>query len=139
MRQYETVFLIAPTLSEEEKEAVIDNMAEVVSNLKGKMMAKEEWGKRKLAYTIKKFEEAYYVLFHYEGKPEIPGELERRFKQSEAIIRYLTVKKEIRENIRLKRKAREVEKAASVSEQKKRVNPQAESSPEAPEKRIKEG
>jgi len=142
MRQYETVFLIAPTLSEEETEAIIDDMADVVSNLEGKMMAKEEWGKRKLAYPIKKFEEAYYVLFHYEGKPDIPTELERRFKQSEAIIRYLTVKKETRENIRLKRKARTGEKEAAVPEQEKekKEKPAPETPlPEAPEKRIKEG
>ena len=139
MRQYETVFLIAPSLSEEEIEAIIDDMADVVSNLKGKMMAKEEWGKRKLAYPIKKFEEAYYVLFHYQGKPDIPNELERRFKQSEAIIRYLTVKKETRENIRLKRKARTVEKETVAPEQEKEKPAPEAPPPEAPEKRIKEG
>ena len=142
MRQYETVFLIASTLSEEEREAIIGDMADVVSTLKGKMIAKEEWGKRKLAYPIKKFEEAYYVLFHYQGKPDIPTELERRFKQSEAIIRYLTVKKETRENIRLKRKVPIMEKEAVVPEpeKEKQKEPTSEApSPEAPEKRIKEG
>jgi small subunit ribosomal protein S6 len=54
----------------------------------------DKWGKLKLAYQIKKFEVAYYVFFLYKGEADIPSELERRFKQNEAVIRYLTVKKE---------------------------------------------
>jgi len=103
MRHYETVFLISPNLTEEETEGIINQMAEIISKKKGKMINKEEWGKRKLAYPIQKFDEAFYVLFQYEGKPEIPVELERQFKQSDAVIRYLTVKIEARENIRRKR------------------------------------
>ena len=97
MRQYETAFLIAPNLPEEDNEKLISQMAEVVSKKKGKMINVDEWGKRKLAYSIQKFEEAYYVFFLYEGNPSIPEELERRFKQTETIIRYLTVKNEITE------------------------------------------
>ncbi len=104
MRHYETVFLISPNLSEEETETLIQQMEEVVAEKKGKLINKDEWGKRRLAYPIQKFEEAFYVLFHYEGKSEIPDELERRFKQSDTILRYLTVKKEMRENIRGRKK-----------------------------------
>lgn len=104
MSQYETAFLISPNLEEEETEKVITQMAGVVSRKKGKMIKEDRWGKRKLAYPIKKFEEAFYVFFHYEGESAIPTELERRFKQSEAILRYLTVKKETLENVRKKRK-----------------------------------
>ncbi len=100
MRQYETVFLISPKLTEEETEGLIHQMEEVVSKKNGKLINKEEWGKRRLAYPIQKFDEAVYVLFHYEGKSEIPDELERRFKQSDTVIRYLTVKKDTRENVR---------------------------------------
>ncbi len=139
MRQYETVFLISPTLSEEETEAIIGKMAEVITKQKGKMITKEEWGKRKLAYAIKKFDEAFYVLFHYQGKPEIPAELERRFKQSEAIIRYLTVKKETRDNVRLKRKARSLEQEVVPSEEKKEEPTQEVTPKEAPETKVEEG
>ncbi len=104
MRHYETVFLISPNLSEEETESLVQQMEEVVAKKKGKLINKDEWGKRKLAYPIQKFEEAFYVLFHYEGKSEIPDELERRFKQSDTVLRYLTVKKEMRENIRGRKK-----------------------------------
>ena len=104
MGQYETAFLISPTLEEEETEKIITQMAEVISKKKGKMIKEDRWGKRRLAYQIKKHEEAFYVFFHYEGDPAIPNELERRFKQSEAILRFLTVTKETKENVRKKRK-----------------------------------
>lgn len=100
MRHYETVFLVSPNLSEEDTEALIKQMEDVVAKKKGKLIDKDEWGKRRLAYPIQKFEEAFYVLFHYEGTSEIPDELERRFKQSDTILRYLTVKKDLRENVR---------------------------------------
>ena len=104
MSQYETGFLISPNLAEEETEKVISQMAEIISKKKGKVIKEDRWGKRKLAYPIKKFDEAFYVFFHYEGDPKIPFELERRFKQTEAILRFLTVKKETKENVRKKRK-----------------------------------
>lgn len=104
MGQYETAFLISPTLEEEETEKIITQMAGVISKMKGKMIKEDRWGKRRLAYQIKKQEEAFYVFFHYEGESAIPNELERRFKQSEAILRFLTVKKESKENVRKKRK-----------------------------------
>jgi small subunit ribosomal protein S6 len=104
MGQYETAFLISPTLEEEETEKIITQMAEVISKKKGKMIKEDRWGKRRLAYQIKKHDEAFYVFFHYEGDSAIPNELERRFKQSEEILRFLTVKKESKENVRKKRK-----------------------------------
>lgn len=104
MRQYETAFLISPDVPEEETEKVILQMADIVSEKKGKMIKQDIWGKRKLAYPIQKFEEAFYVFFHYEGKPDIPAELERRFKQSETILRFFTIRKEPKENVRKKRR-----------------------------------
>ena len=125
MRQYETVFLISPKLTEEETEGLIHQMEEVVSEKKGKLINKEEWGKRRLAYPIQKFDEAVYVIFHYEGKSEIPDELERRFKQSDTIIRYLTVKKETRENVRGKKKRAPVKAEESFPKEEAPVEEEA--------------
>jgi small subunit ribosomal protein S6 len=118
MTQYETTFLLSPNLEEEETDKIIMQMVEVVSTKKGKMINEDRWGKRKLAYPIKKFEEAFYVFFLYEGDSDIPFELERRFKQSEAVLRYLTVKKEPKKSIRRNKKAvsRGKEREASQEE-----------------------
>ena len=103
MTQYETAFLISPNLEEEAIEKVISQMAEVVKK-KGKLINEDRWGKKRLAYPIQKFEEAFYVFFLYEADPTVPFELERRFKQTEAILRYLTIKKETKEKMRRKEK-----------------------------------
>ncbi len=120
MRQYETAFLIAPNLPEEDNEKLISQMAEVVSKKKGNMINVDEWGKRKLAYPIQKFEDAYYVFFLYEGDPSIPVELERRFKQTETIIRYMTVKNEIKESAKKRGRAptKRKRETAAVKEEK---------------------
>ena len=104
MRHYETAFLIAPNLPDEEVESLIDQMAAIVSKNKGKMEKIDNWGKKKTAYQIQKFSEAVYVFFHYIGEPDIPNELERQFKQKESVLRYLTLKKDMRENIRDRKK-----------------------------------
>jgi small subunit ribosomal protein S6 len=104
MKFYETGLLIAPNLSEEETELIIGQMAEIISQREGKLVKQERWGKRRMAYPIKKFSEAFYVFFHYEGKPDIPLELERRFKQTDTILRYLTLQKDTQEAGRRKRK-----------------------------------
>ncbi len=122
MRQYETGFLISPNLTEEETDKLILQMAEVVSQKKGKMLKEDRWGKRKLAYSINKFEEAFYVFFHYEGEHDVPSELERRFKQTDTILRYLTVKREPKENIKKRKKpvkAREKEAETPETEAEK--------------------
>ena len=115
MRQYETVFLISPNLEEEETTKIITQISGIISKEKGKLIQEDRWGKRRLAYPIKKFEEAFYVFFHYEGDSNIPFELERRFKQTEAILRFLTVKKETRENVRKKRKGIPAEEETATS------------------------
>jgi len=118
MRQYETAFLISPNVSEEETEKIILQMADIISKKKGKMIKQDVWGKRRLAYPIQKFEEAIYVFFHYEGEPGIPTELERRFKQTESVVRYLTVRKETKEVVREKKsEVREKKEEPPVSEE----------------------
>ncbi len=112
MRYYETAFLIAPTLSEEETEQFISEMEDVVKKKKGRMIHVDKWGKRKLAYSIKRNDSAFYVFFYYEGGPETYTELERQFKQKEAVIRYLTFKRD--EEPSFKEKEAKKEKKAKV-------------------------
>ncbi|UCC39379.1 MAG: 30S ribosomal protein S6 [Candidatus Aminicenantes bacterium] len=119
MRQYETAFLISPNMPEEEVEKFILQMAEIVSKKKGKMIKQDIWGKRKLAYPIQKFEEAVYVFFDYEGEPDISTELERRFKQTESVMRYLTVRKEVKKIVRKKKRKTRAEEEPPVLEEEK--------------------
>ncbi|MCX8159514.1 MAG: 30S ribosomal protein S6 [Candidatus Saccharicenans sp.] len=109
MNQYETGFIVAPNLPEEEASALINQLAEVISARNGRMIKKDLWGKRKLAYPIKRFSEGLYVFFTYEGAPAIPAELERRFKQTDAILRFITIKKDPRDTVKGKKKVKQAE------------------------------
>ena len=104
MKIYETGFLLAPNLSEDDTDRLINQMAEVISQREGRLIRQDRWGKRRMAYSIKRWSEAFYVFFHYEGKPDIPLELERRFKQTDSVLRYLTLQKEARDATRRRRK-----------------------------------
>jgi small subunit ribosomal protein S6 len=104
MKIYETGFLLAPNLSEDDTEKLIIQMADVIAQREGKLIKQEKWGKHRMAYSIKRWSEAYFVFFHYEGRPDIPLELERRFKQTDSVLRYLTLQKEAKEATRRKRK-----------------------------------
>jgi small subunit ribosomal protein S6 len=123
MQLYETGFLLAPNLSDEETEKLLSQMAEVVSQKK-----------RRLAYPIKRFGEAFYVFFHYEGRPDIPVELERRFKQSDAVLRYLTLKKDPQAALRRKKKKEPgAEDKAAPAQEAPESRSAAPAAPETPE------
>ncbi len=143
MRQYETAFLISPDQPEEDTEKIILQMADIVTKKKGTMVKQDIWGKRKLAYPIQKFEEAIYVFFLYEGKPDIPMELERRFKQTETILRFLTVRKETKKLVRKKKREVRKEEEPPVLEEEKveamDINQEEPSSEEQPEKEKQNG
>jgi small subunit ribosomal protein S6 len=105
MRQYETGFVLSPNLTEEAAQEFVLQMAEVISQKKGTMVKQQIWGKKRLAYPIKRFHEGIYVFFVYEGPGDASQELERRFKQTDAVIRFLTILKDPRDNVRRKKKA----------------------------------
>lgn len=135
MNQYETGFIIAPNLTEEETTALISQMAEVVTAKKGRMIKQDLWGKRKLAYSIKRFNEGFYVFFTYEGTPAVPAELERKFKQTDAILRFMTIKKDPRGMIKGKKKEKAVEATPVVESE---VQPEAKAEAEtAPTEEVK--
>jgi len=104
MKIYETGFILAPNLAEEETEQIILQMADIIAQREGQLVKQDRWGKRRLAYPIKKFSEGFYVFFQYEGRADIPLELERRFKQTDSVLRYLTLKREVKEAVRRKKK-----------------------------------
>jgi small subunit ribosomal protein S6 len=128
MKIYETGFLLAPNLSEDDTDKLINQMADVISQRDGRLTRQERWGKRRMAYSIKRWSEAFYVFFHYEGRPDIPLELERRFKQTDSVLRYLTLQKEAREATRRKRK-----KSAAAEPKEAPPEAPAEPRPAAPE------
>ncbi|MBI5182684.1 MAG: 30S ribosomal protein S6 [Nitrospirae bacterium] len=89
---YESIFIIKPTLSDEETEKVIQKMRDIITSGGGEVVNVENWGKKKLAYEIKKHKKGHYVLLHFKGEGPIVKELERNYRLSDLIIKFLTVK-----------------------------------------------
>ena len=92
MRNYEVVFVAAPTLSNEELEAFISHIQTVVDGKSGKVIKVDNWGKKSLAYKIKKYRDGYYVVLSLEGDGAMIAELERRFRVTDYVIRFISVR-----------------------------------------------
>jgi small subunit ribosomal protein S6 len=92
VRTYEVVFVAAPVLTSEELDAFIGHAKSVVEGKNGKIVKVDNWGKKPLAYKIKKFRDGYYVVLTVEGDGIAIAELERRFRVTDHIIRFLSVR-----------------------------------------------
>jgi small subunit ribosomal protein S6 len=92
MRHYETLYIVNPELDDENYKAVVDKFRDLIEKEKGVIVKLEEWGKQRLAYLVKKFDQGVYVLMDYCGGPGVTAELERDLKLDDRILKYQTVK-----------------------------------------------
>jgi small subunit ribosomal protein S6 len=96
---YETVFVLHPELAEEEVEADIQNIVGVLENGGSEVLRVDRGGKRRLAYVVQKQRYGYYNLIHFRAAPEALPPLERTYRLSERVIRYLTLRFEKEEQL----------------------------------------
>jgi small subunit ribosomal protein S6 len=94
MKKYETIYIIRPDLQEEAIKATIQKFADLIVEQGGQVDKVDEWGKRKMAYSIKDFREGYYVLMNFSANANAPQELERVYKITDDIIRYLIIRED---------------------------------------------
>ncbi|MBB5346424.1 30S ribosomal protein S6 [Desulfoprunum benzoelyticum] len=92
MRRYETVFILRPSQSEDEINAIIENTKNIILNEQGSIIDLDRWGMKKLAYTIKKEIQGQYVFCDFAGTPASVAEFERKFRIDDAVLKYLTIK-----------------------------------------------
>ena len=92
MRTYEALFIVAPNVEETDLESLITQFSEVLTNQGARVAKVDRMGRRRLAYTIQKFNEGYYVVLTIEGTGSELAELERRMRVTDAVIRYLTIR-----------------------------------------------
>ena len=89
---YETLFVVSGNLTEEDYKAVSEKFVTLI-NENATDVTVDEWGKRRLAYTINYITEGYYVLVSFKSETNFPLELERVLGLNESIIRYMTTTK----------------------------------------------
>jgi len=94
LRDYELVYILSPQLEAEALDAAIAKVNQNITGKGGSIASEDRWGKRKLAYPIKHFQEGTYVLLKFKMKPAFSKELETNLKITEEVLRHLLVKVE---------------------------------------------
>lgn len=93
MNNYESVIILDATAAEEATIAFGEKMKNLISE-NGELTNVEEWGKRTLAYEIKKHKEGYYILFTFVAKPDFISEFERILRLDEIVLKHIVIKKD---------------------------------------------
>ena len=91
LREYETLYVINPELTDDASNAVIDRLKGVIEKMNAELLREDRWGKRKLSFEVKKHGRGNYTLYHYIGPVGVVAELERTMRNLDEIIRFLTV------------------------------------------------
>jgi len=92
MNCYETLFVVKPTLTEEEIAATITKVKDVLAKEGAELVGTNDMGMRKLAYPVQKHDRGYYTILFYKAEGTIIKELERNLKISEDVIKFLSIK-----------------------------------------------
>jgi small subunit ribosomal protein S6 len=139
MRVYEELFIVKPDAPEEEVDAYIGQLKELITNGKGTVEKADKWGTRKLAYRVSKYNEGVYVLFQFSSSPELVKEVERRMRVTDMVIKFITVridektkKIEKRKKQRDKRAARKPPPPPMASPMQPAAGPSSPASPAMP-------
>ena len=91
-RRYETVFILPPDLEEGKRKEILDRLDGVVEKSGGIRVKREDWGVRRLAYTVNRHPKGHFYLLDYVGSAQVVAELERHMRMLESVLRFLTVK-----------------------------------------------
>ncbi|HEY7615311.1 MAG TPA: 30S ribosomal protein S6 [Terriglobales bacterium] len=116
-RTYELMFIVRPDMPEEEQDKLISTLESSVTTSGGTVKNVERMGKRRLAYTVRRFHEGIYLLLTVEGGGDLVHELERRLRVSEPVIKFLTV--------RVDEEQKRLEKIKKIREARRKAPPAA--------------
>ncbi len=91
-RTYELMFIVRPDMTEEDQDKLVSTLESSITSSGGVMKNFERMGKRRLAYTVRRFHDGIYLLLTVEGGGDLVHELERRLRVTEPVIKFLTVR-----------------------------------------------
>ncbi len=92
IREYETTYIIRPDVSDADADRIVDRVKKAIGEHSGKIVAVNNWGKRRLAYEINRNQKGIYVHWQYVGDNTCVAEVERHLRMLEPVLRFLTVK-----------------------------------------------
>ena len=94
-KKYDVIYIMEPNSSAEDLAAVSTKIEQIIADAKGSVLKKDDWGKRRLAYMVKKHREGHYVFYHLTMEPDTVAEIARNLRLIEKVIKYTIVKDEI--------------------------------------------
>jgi small subunit ribosomal protein S6 len=94
MQTYESIFIVRPTLSDEETNKLIEKMKGVLERSGASFLKLENWGKKKLAYEVKRERKGTFVYFNFRSPGNAISELERSYRLEDSVLKFLTVRLE---------------------------------------------
>jgi small subunit ribosomal protein S6 len=115
-RTYELMFIVRPDMTDEDLDKLVSTLGTAVTSSNGTVKSVEKMGKRRLAYTVRKFHEGVYVLLTVEGGGTVMHELERRLRVTEPVIKFLTV--------RIDEEQKRLDKVKALRDARKKVSAQ---------------
>jgi small subunit ribosomal protein S6 len=119
-RKYEVMFILRPDVVGEEADKLIAGFEATITKGNGKLVSSEKLGNRKLAYTVRKFNEGNYNLLTVEADGSLVAELERRLRVTEPVIKFITVRMDEEE-----KRINKIKKLRSTKIKQSTVNAQA--------------
>ena len=138
MKHYEVLFILKPTLTEDEIKERVDFVKEIITKNDGEVASVVEMGARKLAYTIDKYERGVYFVIYFTAPTSLIEELVRNLRYNEDVIRFLTVKYENKKEIAAWEKLSKGIKFSPAKTQRKPRKPRVEENIEASQKEEEE-
>ena len=90
-KEYETIYILRPDIDADSADRLGTRIAEVVTRENGKLTKVESWGRRRLAYDVKKHRRGVYILLKYLGSGRVVSEVERNLRLSDSVLKYQTV------------------------------------------------
>jgi small subunit ribosomal protein S6 len=91
LREYETIYILESNIDPDEADRVATRVKEVIASLSGNLLKIDNWGKRKLAYPIRKSSRGVFVFLKYLGYEDLVAEIERNLRLLDSVVRYQTV------------------------------------------------
>lgn len=94
MNKYELALVVNAKIEDDARTEAVEKVKELITTFGGAVTNVDEWGKKRLAYDIQKMKEGYYYFIQFEAVSSCPGEIEKRVRIMEPVIRYLCVKQD---------------------------------------------
>ncbi|NLD23870.1 MAG: 30S ribosomal protein S6 [Bacteroidales bacterium] len=94
MNNYETVFILTPVLSDVQMKETVEKFKNLLIDQGAEIVNEEDWGLRKLAYSIEKKSTGFYAFLEFKANPSVIENLEVNFRRDERVVRFLTVRQD---------------------------------------------